>query len=93
MCCIFSFLLDKYYCFHKQMCVPLIEAVLQGNIDMAQEVLQLGADPDCCVGQLLKDVVRSQLYFDTPRQLAHKINQEHMINLFTQVSFLGMIEA
>lgn len=74
------------------MCVPLIEAVLQGNIAMAHEALQLGADPDCYIGHLMKDAVKSELRFDTPRQLAHKTNQEHIINLFSQVIPICVIE-
>lgn len=59
---------------------------------MAHEVLQLGADPDCCIGHLMKDVLENEQRFDTPRQLAHKTNQEHIINLFIQVILLSMIK-
>lgn len=69
-----------------QLCVPLFEAVLEGDRELTRCLLRVGADPDLEAGGVVRGAVVRELKVTTARQLASTLGHNHILSLFNKVS-------
>ncbi|XP_071531556.1 caspase Dronc-like [Panulirus ornatus] len=76
---------DNWHRTYKDwLAAPLFEAVLWWDKSKIQELLKLGADPDCHAGKPVAGALARELQVTTARQLALTLHREPIVRMFPQ---------